>query len=283
MTITRTAALVRHNARLAARDPGPLSSRLAMPVVMLVLLQPFYRATLPTTEEGITQATTGMMVMFSMLAVSIVGAAILNERLWHTWNRLRATPARPVEILIGEVICPFAIFLLQQAIVVITAAVVFDLHVTDPTLLLGAMVTWGITLLCCGALRHHDAHTRLHLCGAGRLRPGLHRHGRRPRAADPPAALGANHRPTLTRLLGPRHAPLRRKRQRHAHRTNRSRPGGDRRSYRRTRMLARHTGPGAVSKNHARGGQQASHSVARVQDVACTCGFAQCSNGSWER
>jgi ABC-2 type transport system permease protein len=152
MTITRTAALVRHNARLAARDPGPLISRLAMPVVMLVLLQPFYRATLPTTEEGITQATTGMMVMFSMLAVSIVGAAILNERLWHTWNRLRATPARPVEILIGEVICPFAIFLLQQAIVVITAAVVFDLHVTDPTLLLGAMVTWGITLLCCGAL-----------------------------------------------------------------------------------------------------------------------------------
>lgn len=152
MSHTRTAALVRHNARLAARDPGPLISRLAMPVVMLVLLQPFYRATLPTTEEGITQATTGMMVMFSMLAVSIVGTAVLNERLWHTWNRLRATPARPAEILIGEVACPFAIFLLQQAIVVITAVAIFDLHVTAPALLLAAMVTWGITLLCCGAL-----------------------------------------------------------------------------------------------------------------------------------
>lgn len=152
MSMTRTAALVRHNARLAARDPGPLISRLAMPVVMLVLLQPFYRATLPTTEEGVTQAATGMMVMFSMLAVSIVGTAILNERLWHTWNRLRATPARPVEILIGEVTCPFAIFVLQQAIIVITAATVFGLHITDPPLLLAAMATWAITLLCCGAL-----------------------------------------------------------------------------------------------------------------------------------
>jgi ABC-2 type transport system permease protein len=152
MSLTRTGVLVRHNARLAARDPGPLISRLAMPVVMLVLLQPFYRATFPTSEQGITQATTGMMVMFSMLAVSIVGTAILNERLWHTWNRLRVTAARPVEILVGEVTCPFAIFLLQQSIVVILSAMVFDLNVVDPPLLVGAMVTWGITLLCCGAL-----------------------------------------------------------------------------------------------------------------------------------
>jgi ABC-2 type transport system permease protein len=152
MSLNRTGVLVRHNARLAARDPGPLISRLAMPVVMLVLLQPFYRETLPTSEQGITQATTGMMVMFSMLAVSIVGTAILNERLWHTWNRLRVTAARPVEILVGEVACPFAFFLLQQAIVVILSATVFDLHVADPLLLVGAMVTWGITLLCCGAL-----------------------------------------------------------------------------------------------------------------------------------
>lgn len=152
MSITRTGALVRHNARLAARDPGPLISRLVMPVVMLALLQPLYRTTLPTTQEAITQASTGMMVMFSMLAVSIVGTAILNERLWHTWNRVRATPARPFEVLIGEVTCPFAIFLLQQAIVVISAATVFDLPIPRPAMLLGAMVTWGITLLCVGAL-----------------------------------------------------------------------------------------------------------------------------------
>lgn len=148
----RTAALVRHNARLAARDPGPLVSRLLMPPVMLSLLHPLYRETLADGDAGTTQAATAMMVMFSMLAVSIVGTVILDERIWHTWNHLRATPARATEILLAKVVWPFGVLVLQQATVVAFAMLVFGMQVASLPLLAIAVLIWCWTLACFGAL-----------------------------------------------------------------------------------------------------------------------------------
>lgn len=148
----RTLALVRHNAVLTLREPGPLVSRLVMPVVLLSVLHPLYSAALSGSGGGTVQSATGMMVMFSMLAVSIVGITILNERLFHTWNRLRATPAQAAEILVAKSVSACGVLLVQQATVLVFAVAVFGLQVPAPGLLAGAVLIWCVTLLCCGAL-----------------------------------------------------------------------------------------------------------------------------------
>ncbi|OIV38129.1 hypothetical protein BIV57_07365 [Mangrovactinospora gilvigrisea] len=145
--LIRLAALLRHNLLLVRREPGPQISRLVMPLVLLAVLQPLYR-TVGTTAE----AATGMMVMFAMLAVSVIGSGILVERLWRTWTRLHATPARPAEILLAKALPAYALLLLQQALVVAFAVAVFGMPLRHPVLLAAAIAVWCAVLLCVGAL-----------------------------------------------------------------------------------------------------------------------------------
>ncbi|HEX5404881.1 MAG TPA: hypothetical protein VFX16_21540 [Pseudonocardiaceae bacterium] len=75
------------------REPGPLLSRLLMPLVAVVVFEPLYRAAMAGGRAaGAGQAVTGMLVLFSLLALSIVGTSILTERSWHTWDRLLWPP-----------------------------------------------------------------------------------------------------------------------------------------------------------------------------------------------
>ena len=43
------------------------------------------------------RAGVSTLVTFSLLALSIVGGSILTDRMGHTWDRVRATAARPAE------------------------------------------------------------------------------------------------------------------------------------------------------------------------------------------
>src|SRR6185436_4037982 len=112
----RIAALARHNALLRLRDPGQFLSYLLMPMLGMLALKPLYQRAMP---GGNTQVTTGLLVMFSVLALHIVGAATLTERGWHTWDRLRATRASAAELLLGKALPVYGVLLLQQ--VVLTA------------------------------------------------------------------------------------------------------------------------------------------------------------------
>lgn len=92
----QTGVLVRHNLRLLLRDPGQIVAYTVMPVVLMSLLQPLYRAALhhgPTAAA--TQGAAGMVVMLSLFALNVIGHSILNERTWRTWGRLRATAPAP--------------------------------------------------------------------------------------------------------------------------------------------------------------------------------------------
>src|SRR3977135_4016045 len=86
---------------MVLREPGPLASRILMPLVGAVVMQPLYQAALAGQggAAGTGQAVTGMLVLFSLLALSIVGTSILTERGWRTWDRLRTTPVRSAELL----------------------------------------------------------------------------------------------------------------------------------------------------------------------------------------
>jgi ABC-2 type transport system permease protein len=150
-TVFRTRALIRHNLVLMLREPGPLLSRLLMPLVAVLVFEPLYRAAMPGDRSaGVGQAVTGMLVLFSLLALSIVGTSILTERSWHTWDRLRATPLRPAELLVGKAIPVLAMLLAQQVLVLGFGVVVLGMQVADIRLLALAVAVWSVTLLCVG-------------------------------------------------------------------------------------------------------------------------------------
>jgi ABC-2 type transport system permease protein len=149
----RVTALIRLNTALLLREPGPIASRLLMPLIMMSVLAPLYRAALigSGAQAGPSQVVAGMLVMFSLLALSIVGSAILTERMWHTWDRQRATPAAAWELLLGKAVPACAVLVAQQVLVLGFGSVIFGLKVADIGLLSIVVAVWVFTLLCLGA------------------------------------------------------------------------------------------------------------------------------------
>jgi ABC-2 type transport system permease protein len=148
----RMTALVRHNTTLMLREPGPVISRLVQPLVLITLMHPLYAAALADegAQAGTVQVVTGMLVMFSLLALSVVGTGIMTERSWHTWDRLRATPARAAELLGAKAVPAFALLVVLQAEVITFGVAAFGLKVPDPALLVLAVAAWAFALLGIG-------------------------------------------------------------------------------------------------------------------------------------
>jgi ABC-2 type transport system permease protein len=149
-TALRSTALVRHNTVLLLREPGPLASRMILPLVFVTLLRPLYTAA-EGTAAGTVQAVTGTLITFSLLALSIVGGSILTERLWHTWERLRASTAHPLEILTGKAVPVLGALLAQQAVVLGFGALALGLRLDHLPLLGIALLCWTLTLLGIGS------------------------------------------------------------------------------------------------------------------------------------
>jgi ABC-2 type transport system permease protein len=119
-------------------------------VIFLALLHPLYEKA-QGPGVGIGQAVIATLVTFSLLGLSIVGGSILVERIWHTWERIRATPVRPAELLVGKAVPAMAALLAQQALITGFGAAVLGLNVTGPLLLAVAVGAWTLALLGMGA------------------------------------------------------------------------------------------------------------------------------------
>src|SRR6201996_468981 len=126
------AVLVRHNLLLMKREPGPLLSRLILPIAFLTLLRPLYLAAWRGGGTGGQQAVIATLVTFSLLALSISGSVILTERLGRTWDRLRATSLRPPSILAGKAIPAYVVLLGQQVFIIGFAIACFALRIAHP-------------------------------------------------------------------------------------------------------------------------------------------------------
>jgi len=128
----RLAAEIRHQTVLIARDPGPMIGYAVMGLLLITVTRPLYAALgrlIPALAAGgIDQAAAGMAVMFSLFALKVGAAHLLNERTWHTWDRLRASPASFGEILAGKALPVFTAIAAQQALLFGFAAAAFGLH-----------------------------------------------------------------------------------------------------------------------------------------------------------
>jgi ABC-2 type transport system permease protein len=165
MTATRFRAEVRHQAALLGRDPGPMIGYAVMGILLITVTRPLYR---DLGGNGTDQAAAGMSVMFSLFALKVAAAHLLNERTWHTWDRLRATPAGFGEILLGKAVPIYGAILAQQALLLGFAVATFGLHPRAGWWALAACVlAWSACVLLLGVGTSTLARSPAQLSAAG--------------------------------------------------------------------------------------------------------------------
>ena len=150
----RVAILVRHNLALFLREPGPLLSRLVQPVFLMLLMRPLYVAALASygVEAGTAQVVTGMLVLFSLLALSVVGGAIMAETGLADLGPAPGDAGRAGELLAGKAIPVFLLLAAQQVVVMSFGVAVFGLHVGSVALVATAVGCWALALLGLGTM-----------------------------------------------------------------------------------------------------------------------------------
>ncbi|MEO3812461.1 ABC transporter permease [Sphaerisporangium sp. B11E5] len=147
-SLYRVLALARINWTLRLRDPGQFISYLLMPMILMLVLKPIYNRAF---SGGTMQVVTGMLVIFSTLALAIVGTATLTERTWHTWDRLRSTRVTTAELLVGKALPIFVVLLTQQTILLAYGTLVIGVRPAGSLWLVALAVSaWGATLLAIG-------------------------------------------------------------------------------------------------------------------------------------
>lgn len=134
MSPRRSWAIVRHEMKALLDDPGSLVFLLVMPLLMMGLMKPLFGLSLQADgfagANGAEQAVPGMAAMFATFTGSFAGFTFFREHGWHTWDRLRASRATTLDIMVGKLVPTLVIAVLQMLALFVLGVVLFDLNVT---------------------------------------------------------------------------------------------------------------------------------------------------------
>ena len=150
MSWSRSRVLMRHNWALLMADPAPIVLTTLMPIVLMTFLQGTSRAVLRGAgypdASGAELVVPGMAVMFAFFGVGYIGTAFFSEHGWGTWDRLRASRATTIGIVLGKIL-PSALLMLVQLVVLFAFGVVaFGMRVS------GSVAGVGVMMLACVAV-----------------------------------------------------------------------------------------------------------------------------------
>jgi ABC-2 type transport system permease protein len=153
MSPSRSAALVRHELRVLLSDPASMLSLTIMPIVMMAFFKPLARLALTDANpdaNGSEYIVPAMTTMFAFFLVGYVGFTFFAEHRWNTWERLRASQAGNVEIIIGKVVPAMLLCLFQQSVLFGAGFLLFGLRVNGS--LLGVLAICLALSLCLTSL-----------------------------------------------------------------------------------------------------------------------------------
>ena len=68
---------------------------------------------------GPTRLVPGLATMFGLFGVTVVGMVFFRDHGWNTWNRLRASPATPTQVLVGKALPLLVLFIAQQLVLLV--------------------------------------------------------------------------------------------------------------------------------------------------------------------
>ena len=133
MSFRRSLAVARHEFRVLRRDLAFFVMFLAMPLLLMAFLTPsskaIYQVRGGDASQGVAQAVPGISVFFSLFLMNNVAVIFFREHSWNTWERLRASWARPAEIMLGKAITPFVHSLVQLAVLFVAGGILFGLEI----------------------------------------------------------------------------------------------------------------------------------------------------------
>jgi ABC-2 type transport system permease protein len=103
-----------------------------------------------TTSGGFAQASSGMMVQFSIFGLITSAMVLVLERKSGTLQRLLSTPIRRAEVIAGHVLAMFLLIFVQQLILVFVGQIVFGVEYMRQPLAILLMITvlslWAASL-----------------------------------------------------------------------------------------------------------------------------------------
>jgi ABC-2 type transport system permease protein len=142
-SLRRSAAFCGHEFRLLWRDGGALLQLLIIPGAMIIFLEPLFRA---PGVSGAQQVVPGLSVVFALFLIGYIGFGVFREHGFGTWERLRASPASPLEIMVAKVVPSIVVALVQQVALFAAGFVLLDLVVAGSLL---GLVAVGVALSLC--------------------------------------------------------------------------------------------------------------------------------------
>jgi ABC-2 type transport system permease protein len=145
-------AILRHELRVMWTDPSTVIFVIAMPLVMVALMQDLFAAALHaqgySDANGSEFAVPGMAVGFAAFGVGYAGFTFFRDHGWGTWDRLRATSASSVDIMVGKVLPNVGVTFVQLALLFLLGGPLFGLEVTGSWLALTLLVVFVALALC---------------------------------------------------------------------------------------------------------------------------------------
>lgn len=144
MSLRRSGAILRHELRVMLTDPSTAIFVVVMPLVMVALMKELFADVL--VDEGFSGANgsefavPGMAVSFAAFSVGYAGFSFFRDHGWGTWDRLRASPATSVDLMVGKVLPTVALTTVQLGVLFALGAPLFGLRITGSVVALTLLI-----------------------------------------------------------------------------------------------------------------------------------------------
>lgn len=157
MSMHNTLAILRHELRVMWTDPSTVLFVIVMPLVMVALMRELFATALRAEgfegANGSEFAVPAMAVGFAAFSVGYAGFTFFRDHGWATWDRLRASQASSVDIMVGKVLPTVGVTVVQLALLFLLGGPLFGLEVTGSWLALALLVAAvALTLSAFGML-----------------------------------------------------------------------------------------------------------------------------------
>lgn len=136
--------MARHDLRILRRDPAFLIIFTITPIAFMAFNEAAVGAAMsvrfPNADiNGAAYIVPAATVLFSGFLVGNVGFGVFREHGWGTWERLRASPLTPAELMFGKSLVPILSISTQIVVLLAAGFLLFDLEVRGSLAAFGAV------------------------------------------------------------------------------------------------------------------------------------------------
>jgi ABC-2 type transport system permease protein len=149
VSLRASAAIVRHEFRVMMTDPSTVVFLVVMPLLMVALMRGLFASALAAEgfgrANGSEFAIPGMAVGFAAFGAGFVGFSFFRDHGWGTWDRLRATAATSVDLMVGKLAPSVVMTIVQLGLLFALGPPLFGLRINGSIAAL-ALVTVVLAL-----------------------------------------------------------------------------------------------------------------------------------------